>query len=163
MKRVLKNDVILAMSNVRGKYVKNPHQLSFSFYFSSGSGVPHSIRVKPSFNPDKKLKKSMTGTLKLCDDWEFIPGPHDGKVDSNDIADMKQFFRYHIVLFAAVWDEQLQDGILEDYFKGDITFNEMLQDLDFYDDYKLQLDRISTVDALESFCRKHELVNLYGN
>lgn len=162
MKRVVSHHVILAMSNVRGRYVKNPHSLPFSFYFSSGAGAQHSIRVKPSFNPEK-LKYSMTGNLELSDQWTFTPGPYDKSVSEQDVNDMKQFFRDHIVLFAAVWDEQLQDGVLEDYFKGDITFQEMLTDLDFYEDYKVEIDSVSSVSELEEFCRTNDLVNMYGN
>lgn len=57
----------------------------------------------------------------------------------------------------------MQDGVLGDYFYGRITFNEMLQDLDFYDDYSCELDDIETVEELENFCRKYKLVNFHGN
>lgn len=163
MKRVIcSDDYILAMSNIRGIHVKNPNNLPFSFYFSSGKNAPHNIRVKPMFNP-AKLKESLTGTLKLCDDWEFKPGVNDKNVKPDKIAAMKAFFRRYIVLFCAVWDEQMQDGILEDYFKGEITFQEMLEDLDFFDEYTEELSAISTVEELEEFCRINNLVNFYGN
>ena len=88
MKRLLHNEDIFAMSNIRGRYVVNPNKLDFSFYFSPGSGVDHSIRVKPVFNPEK-LKLSMTGTLKLCDDWEYVRGKDDSSVSEKDIRKMK--------------------------------------------------------------------------
>lgn len=47
------NEDVLYMSSVRGKDVKNPYQLPFSFYFSSGNGVTHGPRVKPVFNSEK--------------------------------------------------------------------------------------------------------------
>ena len=150
------------MSNARGKYIVIPGKLPFSFYFSSGVGVSHPIRVKPMFNPEK-LIQSKTGTLKLCDDWEYVPGEDDGNVKGQDIKKMKQFFRRYMVLFAAVWDEQLQDSTLQDYFYGRIGFNEMLQDLEFYNNYADELDNINTVEDLEQFCRDNKLVNLYGN
>lgn len=163
MKRVIySNEDIFAMSNVRGRYVKNPRSLPFSFYFSSGSGVSHDIRVNPMFNPEK-LKKSLTGTLKLCDDWRYTAGSEDKNVDSKLILEMKQFFRKYLVLFCAVWDEQMQDAVLEDYFLGNISFNTMLKDLDFYEEHKESLDNISDVSSLEAYCRLHDLVNMYGN
>lgn len=163
MKRIIKStEDIFAMSNVRGKYVKNPHRLPFSFYFSSGAGVGHGPRVKPMFN-ESKLISSMTGTLKLCDDWEFVPGIDDKDVKADKISDMKDFFKTNIVLFCAVWDEQMQDATLEDYFKGDITFQEMITDLDFYEKYRDDLMLISNVSQLDEFCRKNQLVNFYGN
>ena len=163
MKRLIRSsEAILAMSNVRGIHVKNPGELDFSFYFSSGAGVDHGPRVKPMFT-NNKLISSLTGTLKLCDDWEYIPGSNDKHVDSQSISKMKKFFKSYIVLFCAVWDEQMQDAVLEDWFKGSITFNEMLEDLDFYEDYKQELDNIHDVKSLEKFCRDNELVNFYGN
>lgn len=155
------SDVILCMSNVRGRYVKNPTQLPFSFYFSAQDGQ-HSIRVKPSFNPEK-LKLSQTGTLKLCDDWQYIPGKDDKAIDHQSIQNMKQFFRDYFVLFAAVWDEQIQDATVEDYFTGRINFHTMLQDFDFYDEYEDELDQIKDIQSLEQFCRDNYLVNFYGN
>ena len=171
MKRVIKSaeeyeslDDILCMSNVRGKYIKNPHRLPFSFYFSSNNESQHSIRVKVVFDPEK-LKSSLTGIQKLSDDWAFTPGKNDGSVSKKDIAYMQEFFKHYIVLFAAVWDEQLQDATLEDYFKGDISFHEMLEDFDFYLDYQEELDNLDEDDivALEDLCRKYHIVNFYGN
>lgn len=163
MKKLIKSkDSILCMANVRGKYVVNPGKLKFSFYFSSDDGITHGIRVKPVFNPEKMLK-SMTGTLKLCDDWSYIPGPDDDSVSSKDVNDMKRLFRKYLVLFCMVWDEQLQDGVLEDYFKGTVTFHEMLEDISFYNSYSSYLDKIRDVDQLENFCRVNNLVNMQGN
>lgn len=155
-------DYLIEIANVRGRYVKNPSQLPFSFYFSSGVGVPHSIRVKPVFNSEK-LKQSETGTLKLCDDWEYIPGKNDKDVSSDLVRQMKEFFKKYIVLFCAVWDEQLQDSVLEDYFMGSIDFTVMVKDLDFYELFQSELSDIHTVEELENFCRNNNLVNLYGN
>lgn len=160
--KLLKHEPIFAMSNARGRYVVNPRQLPFSFYFSSGAEVRHAIRVKPSFNPEK-LKVSQTGTLRLSGNWEYIPGPDDLNVPQKQIDEMKQFFRDYIVLFAAVWDEQMQDSVLEDYLMGRISFAEMLQDLEFYPEHKDALDQIQDVATLEAYCRDHNLVNLYGN
>lgn len=158
----LEEDYLLEMANIRGKHVKNPGMLDFSFYLSSKGGVNHSIRVKPVFNPEK-LKISETGILKLSDDWEFTPGKNDTDVSAKQIREMKQFFRDRIVLFCMVWDEQMQDGILEDYLTGRCSFQEMIEDINFYDDYKDEMDSISSVEELEKFCRKNNLVNFYGN
>ena len=162
MKRVIANYDILAMSNVRGKYVQNPSVLPFSFYFSSGSGVTHSIRVKPMFNPDK-LKSSLVGTLKLSDDWAYTPGINDHNITTKQINEMKAFFRKYLVLFCAVWDEQMQDAVLSDYFQGRASFHDVLEDLDFYEEHEAELNDIHTVEELETFCRQFGLVNMYGN
>ena len=162
MKRYVNSDAILCMSNIRGVRVRNPRRLNFSFYFSSGEGVSHSIRVKPMFNPDK-LRASLTGTLKLCDDWEYIPGQNDRSVSERDVDEMKNFFRNYIVLFCAVWDGKLDDGALADWLEGEITWNSLLREFEFYWMYSTEMDTIHSVRELESFCRTLGLVNFYGN
>ena len=156
------DEFIFETSAVRGQEVKVPYPLPFSFYFSPGVWAQTCIRVQPVFNP-KRLIMSETGFLQLCDDWTFIPGRGDQGVSSDAVQEMKAFFRQYIVLFCAVWDEQMQDAVLRDYFEGRIGFDEMLQDLDFYDEYKDELARIHDIQSLESFCRGKDLVNLYGN
>ena len=156
------NDIILCHANVRGKKIKvGSGKQPFSFYFS-GKNSNHGIRVKPIFNPDKMLA-SKAGTLKLCDDWEYTPGEDDKDVSSKQVEDMKGFFREYLVLFCAVWEEQLDDPSLQDYFEGEISLHELIQQLSFYEDYKEDLDQISDVDSLETYCFKNGLVNLYGN
>ena len=151
----------MCMSNVRGNKVRVQKGLPFSFYFSARQG-DHSIRVKPMFNP-AKLKDTLVGTLKLCDDWEYVPGPDDKNVSNKDIARMKKFFRTYLVLFAAAWDRQLDDGDVYDYLVGDITLPELIENFDFYEQYQEELDDIVSVSELEQFCRENNLVNMYGN
>lgn len=153
-KHNIQND-IFEMSNARGKYIVRPHKLPFfSFYFSSSAGVSRGPRVKPEFNPER-LRADRTGTLKLCDVWKFIPGPDDKNVSNRDIEDMKSFFRYYIVLFCAVWDSQVDDGDVEDYFYGLIDFQKLLRSFDFYDNYKEDLDSLpEDIKSLENFCRE---------
>ena len=160
-KQIPTGQSLMCMANVRGNKVRIQRNLPFSFYFSSSQGE-HSIRVKPMFNPTK-LKDNLVGTLKLCDDWEYTPGPNDKSVSERDIKKMKKFFRTYLVLFCAVWDRQLDDGDLYDFLVGDTTLSELISELDFYDDFQEELDDISTISELESFCRSKSLINLYGN
>ena len=161
MKRQMKPYTIMCMSNVRGNKVRVQKNLPFSFYFSASQGND-SIRVKPMFNPSK-LKDDLVGTLKLCDDWEYMPGPDDSSVSEKDVTKMKKFFRTYLILFAATWDRQLADGDVYDYLVGDITLPELIETFDFYNDYQEALDEITSVAELEDFCRRNNLVNLYGN
>ena len=153
---------IFAMANVRGSQAVVPAKLPFSFFFSANDGSPHSIRVKLSPNREK-LKRSQTNVLKLSDDWEYIITNPDYQLNAKQLSEAKKYFHKYIVLFCAVWDEQMQEGVLEDYIMGRVNFNQMIQDLDFYEEYQTELDSISNVEDLEEFCRVHELVNLYGN
>ena len=154
-------DDVLCMSNVRGKKIRVQKNIPFSFYFSARQGQ-HSIRVKPMFNPSK-LTDSLVGTLELCDDWQYVPGPDDGDVSEKEIKKMKKFFRNYLVLFAAVWDRHLDEGEVYDYLVGDITLAELVEYFDFYSKFSEELDEILSVKELEEFCRTHDLVNFYGN
>ena len=89
-------DDILCMSNARGKYIQTPHKLPFSFYFSSKNSS-HGPRVKLMFNPDH-LRTNLTGTLKLCDDWNYSPSKDDKHVPEQKVNEMKEFFKDYIVL-----------------------------------------------------------------
>lgn len=159
MKLTIKeNDFMIEMANIVGNYVANPNKLSFSFYFSANNGT-HSIRVKPSFNPERLIARKV-GTLKLSDDWKFTPGEDDTKIKNKDIEIMKDFFRKYIVLFCAVWDMQLSERPVQKYFEGDYTLLQVMKDMDFYNE---NMKSIETIEDLENYCRKNKLVNFYGN
>ena len=166
MKLTIKeSEILFEMSNMRGKYVKNPHRLKFSFYFSPKDAVEskeikHGLCVKPIFNPEK-MNIADAGVLKLHSDWEYIPGNNDKDVSSSDIRDMKQFFKTYKTMFAAVWEKALPPDSLYDYFRGTITFDELLKEFEFYDDYKEELKEISDLTALTDFIRDHDLFNLW--
>ena len=162
MKRCIHSfEDILCMSNIRGRKIKVTGSKPFSFYFSSKNSS-HSIRVRPIFNPDK-IRMDKVGTLKLSDDWSYIPGPDDKHVSKSDIEKMKQFFKENIVLFAAVWDNQLYDTDVEDYLYGEIDLQELIQQFPFYEDYEDELENVKTISEFTEFCRANNLVNLYGN
>ena len=160
MKRYVRSsDDIMCMANLLGKDARVPRQLPFSFYFSTKNAV-HGIRVKPMFNPEK-MSIELAGTLKLCDDWEYIPGRDDGNVSGREIRKMKAFFRKYKVLFCAVWCGAVQETPVTDYFRALKTFHDLLMDFDFYEDYKSDMDEIETVEELEEFVREKSLFNMY--
>lgn len=160
MKRLIVSDEkIFCMSNVTGKYVKNPERLNFSFYYSSKSGVKHGIRVKPVFNPEK-ISKSEMGNLELHGSWEFTPGNSDKSVNTSDINKMKNFFKTYKVLFAAVWEEQVPEDLLADYFKGYINLTTFIEELYNYSDWQSYLSDIKDVSSFEKAVRENNLFNM---
>lgn len=174
MKNMVKDD-IFCMSNMIGKDVKQPHKLPFSFYFSTGDGKSHEVRVQVMFNPDR-LRSNLVGTMKLCDDWEFIPGDNDTNIKQNKINRMKQFFRKYLIFFCAVWDNQLDEGALYDYFTGGITIQDLIDeiyidsDIDLIDDLEstygidcYSLDDSKIIEYLENYCRNNNYINLRDN
>lgn len=150
---------IFCMSSLRGSKVVVPHKLPFSFFFSERESS-HAIRVKPVFNPDK-ISKSSFGTLELHGDWKYTPGPDDKNVSQKQIQEMKNFFKKYKVLFAAVWESKLYDGDVQDYFRGLISFDELLTEFDFYENYKEDMDNIDNIEQLEEFVRKYNIFNMW--
>lgn len=162
MKRyVHSNEEIFGMSNVLGRFIKVEKGVPFSFYYSPASSS-HGPRVKPVLSPEK-MRLGDAGTLKLCDDWEFVPGKKDEHFSKKIVEQMKAFFRKYLVLFLLVWDGLADDPTLGYYLQGDLELSDFIETLDFYDDYKEDLNKITDVESLEKFCRKNNLVNFYGN
>ena len=76
---------------------------------------------------------------------------------------MKEFFRTHLVLFCAVWDELLDEYPVQAYLMNEFTLQDVIKEFEFYNEYANDLDKITTMEELEEYCRKNNLVNLYGN
>lgn len=151
-------DDIFGMSNLRGKYVKTD-KINFSFYFSMKK-ASHAIRVKVSFN-DAKINESDFGVLELHGDWKFTPGRNDKDVSSKDIRNMKAFFVKYKVLFAAVWNKEIYEADVVEFFRKGITFSELLREFDFYDEYAEEMNKIQSVAELESFVRDNHIFNMW--
>lgn len=150
---------IFCMSNIRGNKVVVPHKLPFSFYFSERESS-HAIRVKPVFNPNR-MSKSSFGTLELHGDWKYTPGPDDKNVSAKQVGLMKQFFKKYKVIFAGVWEVEIPEDSVQDYFKGIISFHQFLQECYFYDDYQEEMDKIKTIEELETFVRENNIFNMW--
>lgn len=160
-------DNLFEMANIRGKYVKVPGKLDFSFYFSpkdavEGKDIVHGLRVKPLFNLEK-MSINKAGTLKLHGDWNYIPGEDDKNVKEKDVKEMKAFFRTYKVLFAAVWEKMLPPDALYDYFRGTITFDKLLSEFEFYSDFEKDIKKINNLIELSNFIRNYNLFNLWEN
>lgn len=160
-KTIVKEDEetdIFCMSNLRGCKVAVPHKLPFSFYFSTRESS-HAIRVKPVFNANR-ISKSELGTLELHGDWKYTPGSDDRNVSGKQIKEMKEFFRTYKVLFAAVWEEELPEDEVAAFFRGDLSFSDLLSEFYCYEEYKEDLDNIKDVSELEKFVRENSLFNM---
>jgi hypothetical protein len=75
---------------------------------------------------------------------------------------MKDFFATYKILFAAVWEKVLQQDVVQDYFKGNLTLNEVIEEFDFYNDYKEELDMITDLEELQEFIEKNNLFNTWN-
>ena len=73
---------------------------------------------------------------------------------------MKAFFKEYIVLFCLVWEYKLREDVVQDYFRGFIDFQELLEEIKFYTE---DMNVLTNIQELEDYCRKYNLVNFYGN
>jgi len=60
-----------------------------------------------------------------------------------------------------VWEKELPPDALYDYFRGIITFDELIKEFYFYDDFSDEMKDIQTVDDLTQFVDINELFDLW--
>ena len=123
--------VLMEMAIVRGVDAR-PEQLPFSFYFSEKSVVhsKHGIRVKVQWNPIRMKSKDADGYFIIHGNefpYEWVPGSHKYRPTAKEIKLASQFIKKYKVLFSAVWEEVLDEVDLEDYFKGRISWKDLLE------------------------------------
>lgn len=164
MKRYIRNtnnftDDIFCMSNLRGSKINIPHKLPFSFYFSTQESS-HAIRVKVMFNPNK-LIPSKLGVLELHGNWKYTPGPDDSDISNKQINEMRDFFKSYKVLFAAVWEMVIPEDAIQDFFRGFMTFEELLTEFEFYEEFQNEMINIETIEELEQFVRNNNIFNMW--
>lgn len=159
MKRSIRSpEDIFGMADIRGRQVKIPHSLPFSFYFSERNSS-HGIRVKPIFNPDR-MHIEDAGSLELHGSWDFTPGRNDTNISSKSKKIMIDFFKTYKVLFAAVWEGEVQEDVVQDYFRGLISWEDMMSEFDCYTLYESDMKNISNVESLEKFVRDNNIFNM---
>lgn len=74
---------------------------------------------------------------------------------------MKEFFKKYKVLFAAVWNKEIFEDVIVAYFSGNIDFQELIQEFDFYDEYEKEMKDIKNVAELEDFVRDNNIFNMW--
>lgn len=147
------DEEIRPMANVRGKRVKTD-KIDFSFYFSSKYGINHAIRVKICFNPDRITHEDFDGRMELHGNYEWIP---NRRISSRQIEDARNFFKKYSVLFNSVWNGVLYEGYLQDYFNGEIDFNELISKYEVSEGPYQQIQKCTNLKELE------EVLNTYEN
>ena len=141
---------LLEMANVLGKYVVTD-KIPFSFYFSDKIGMQHGIRVKIKWNRDK-FTKPEDGYMELHGDYVFVSrGSH---IPQKDINFARQFFKKYKVLFAAVWECELDPAEVQEFLAGRLKIEDILVLLNISD------SSIKTLADLEVYVRKNNLFNM---
>ena len=155
-------DLLMEMANLRGKDVKI-EDINFSIYFSPKQTDQHSIRIKVLWNRERMNSGNFDGVLYLHGDYEYKQNPNaDNKPDMYDIFELRYFAKRYKVLFAAVWENKLDPNDVEDYFKGRLSFEELLTlflDLDSDDYDKIQQAR--NIKELEQIVSGNNIFNMW--
>ena len=154
--------VLMEMANIRGNDIKVESRLPFSIYFSTRGAIhnQHGIRLKVLWNPSK-APASADGYMELHGDYGYTVNSHKYKPTARELKTLGDFARKYKILFAAVWEEKLYDGDLQDYLKGRISFKELLTK--FYDISEKQyyhLNHAKNLQELEEIVRKYKIFNM---
>lgn len=121
---VFKKHFLIEMANVTGKFMK-VEDIDFSFYFSKKNSS-HAIRLKINWNRD-----SMTGNdegyVELHGNYRYGQSPKAKyRPKAYEIETVRYFAKKYKVLFAAVWESKLDADTLSEYFKGRISWQELI-------------------------------------
>lgn len=147
---------LLEMANMLGRKVKIEN-INFSFYFSFKTGMQHGIRVKIKWNRDR-FRGAEDGYMDLHGQYDYVQSEHGEVVSETEISKAKAFFVKYKVLFAAVWEVFLEADDVQDYFEGNLTFDELR--MSFYDFPKDTFKDAETVADIEKIVRENNLFDM---
>ena len=109
------------MANVVGSAMV-VEDIDFSIYFSRKNSS-HSTRLKIVWN-NAKMTGQGEGYLYLHGDYRYQQSSHQKfNPDATDIATARYFAKRYKVLFAAVWENCLDENVLGKFFKGKVSWD----------------------------------------
>lgn len=153
------NESLLEMANITGKYMKI-EDIDFSFYYSRKNSS-HSIRLKINWN-----RETMTGDdegyIELHGDYKYYQSPKLKKKKEADIATVRYFAKKYKVLFAAVWECKLDADTLGEYFKGRLSWQELMSSFENINNKEILevLANCRNLKDLEYAVRKNNAFNM---
>ena len=148
------DELLFEMSNVLGCYCVTDH-IDFSFFFSRKDGNRHGIRVKIKWNR-QRFNGDEDGTLELHGDYKYISSAAAKMVSNKEETSARAFFKKYKVLFAAVWEDVLDQTHLRRFFEGAVSFDGLLQ----FFDVDLSGYLITDLNQLEKVVRENNLFNM---
>ena len=154
------DSLLLEMATVRGNYVKTD-KIDFSFYFSDKTECNHRIRVKVKWNP-VRVSGSLDGYFELYGDYVYVQSNNsDSHPSAKSIIDAQNFFKKYKVLFAAVWEMKLEADDLVDYFRGRLTWKQLLKCFMNVNDIEYNMIQLcNDRKELEKCVRVYEIFNM---
>lgn len=123
----LKEDLLLEMANLTGRRVKI-ETINFSIYFSRKDASRHAIRVKVYWDR-QNISEDKYGYIELHGSYEYSQDPKQKYKPKTYMVDtLRYFVKKYKVLFAAVWEGVLGEDSVQDYFRGELIFKELLKE-----------------------------------
>ena len=152
--------VLMEMSNVLGVDFKFYKNLPFSFFFGSKGMVreQHGIRVKVKWNP-QKAPRDADGYIELHGNYKYVQGSHKYTPTQKELNTLREFVKKYKILFAAVWEEVLDSSRLSDFFKGNMSFTELLSKMDLSGRKYYDVNHCKTLSELENCVREKHIFN----
>ena len=162
----------VSVEDVEGEKHKG---LDFSFWVSPRGNNQHTIRTKIFWNPSQISPENGSGYMWLHGDYEYFPSSGSKHVSAKKIRQAREFCKKYKVLFAAAWEKALECEDVGDYFRGDLTYEELLECFKKEKTRFVVKDRYSRavkvrkgiskesekVKLLENIVRNNNLFNLY--
>ena len=155
--------ILMEMSNVVGNKVKIENGgLPFSFYLSNKKNVhnQHGIRVKILWNSNKSPENA-DGYMELHGNYDYVIGSKKYKPTEKEKEFARSIFKKYKVLFAMVWECKLNHDDLADYFKGNMSWNELLASAyNLTEKQYYWVNHCKTLKELENCVREKKIFNM---
>lgn len=160
---LLFENYLFEMSNVRGKTIKIEN-IDFSFYFSSKEDAnnQHGIRVKISWNREKVSSKLLDGYMELHGEYKYKSRNKPNTIpNEKDKNKAREFFKKYKVLFAAVWEDKLDQNDLVAYLREMINFENLLNNFEsITEEQKKLITQAKDLKDLEMKVRENNIFNM---
>ena len=148
------------MANMPGRFMK-VEDVDFSFYISEKNGN-HAIRLKVCWNRERLISEEC-GYLELHSNYEYHQSPQlKYKPKTYEVDTVRYFAKKYKVLFAAAWERKLDCDVIAEYFKGRMSWKELMQEWINIpnNDIKEVLSNCRNLKDLEYAVRKNNAFNM---
>lgn len=76
--------------------------------------------------------------------------------DEAFLDDIRTFIGSHLAILELVWHNHLDEGIALAYFHGQLSFQDLLNEIDYAEKYEA-IDTLKSEDELNEFCKQNDL------
>ena len=145
------------LCDMTGKFVLVEY-INFSFEFAIKSNVQHNaIQVVINWNRDR-LSGTKDGYMNLWGNYKYVRYEYGQDASNEEISEARDFFMKYKVLFAAVWEENLDPDSVRDYLRKILSFDELKES--FYDVPEGIFKDAKTIADIEDIIRKNKLFDM---